>query len=231
MPFDLALQGELAARLLIATICGAAIGFEREIHDHPAGMRTHLLVAFGAALFAIISAYGYTGVYASGIAGPPDPSRIASQIVTGIGFLGAGAILHQGNIIRGLTTAASLWATAAVGLAVGTGQYLLGVLGVVVIVFSLWPLHRIVARVHPGVSRVMHVRVELASLTGLAPLTERLIKEGTELRGMKSRRLAEDHYEVVLELRLRSRMDPQAMLAGIGAMPEVEIVELSDRSE
>src|SRR5439155_1345682 len=103
-----------------AAALGLAIGFEREIHGHPAGLRTHMLVAVGSGLFTVLSAYGFREV--SGAVpntAPIDPTRIAAQIVSGIGFLGAGAILKDGIVIRGLTTAASLWATSAVGMAAG----------------------------------------------------------------------------------------------------------------
>jgi putative Mg2+ transporter-C (MgtC) family protein len=104
------LELELAARLAVGLVLGAVIGFERELHRQPAGFRTHSLVALGSALFTIISAYGFAG-------SSVDPTRIAAQIVSGIGFIGAGTILqHRGNI-RGLTTAASLWSVAAIGMA------------------------------------------------------------------------------------------------------------------
>src|SRR5512134_2901922 len=105
---DLNLQLELALRILVAAVLGAAIGIERERHDHPAGMRTHLLVAVGSATFTVLSIEAFKAPGA-------DPGRIAAQIVTGIGFLGAGAILKSGGSVKGLTTAASLWAVAAVG--------------------------------------------------------------------------------------------------------------------
>src|SRR6266542_2054899 len=116
MPADVAHELDVAARLLVAALLGAAIGYEREVHDHPAGMRTHLLVALGSALFTVVSIFGF----ASGAGqGPVDPSRVAAQIVTGIGFLGAGAIIKYGTSVRGLTTAASLWTTAGIGMAAG----------------------------------------------------------------------------------------------------------------
>ena len=123
-------QLELIARLGIALALGAAIGFEREIDRQPAGFRTHALVALGAALFTIISAYGFSG-------SSVDPTRIAAQIVSGIGFLGAGTILHHRGSIRGLTTAASLWSAAAVGMAAGAGLLLLALVGAVLIVVVL----------------------------------------------------------------------------------------------
>src|SRR6185295_15936785 len=107
---DLPLQLDLSLRIVVAAALGLAVGFEREIHGHPAGLRTHMLVAAGSGLFTVLSAYGFEGV-AGHVAGtaPIDPTRIAAQIVSGIGFLGAGAILKDGVVIRGLTTAASLW--------------------------------------------------------------------------------------------------------------------------
>ena len=104
MNLDLATQFDILVRLLVAAVLGAVVGIEREIHDHPAGMRTHLLVSVGSAAFTVLSIYGFR-------APGSDPSvRVAAQIVTGIGFLGAGAILKEGATVNGLTTAASLWA-------------------------------------------------------------------------------------------------------------------------
>lgn len=133
---SLEVQLELALRLTVGLILGAVIGFEREMHRQPAGFRTHSLVALGAALFAIISGYGYAGDNA-------DPTRITAQIVSGIGFLGAGTILQFRGHIRGLTTAASLWSVAAVGAATGTGLYVIAVLGTVLIIVILAILDRV----------------------------------------------------------------------------------------
>ena len=117
-------------------VLGAVIGFERELHRQPAGFRTHSLVAVGAALFTIISAYGFDG-------SAVDPTRIAAQIVSGIGFIGAGTILqHRGNI-RGLTTAASLWSVAAIGMAAGAGMLAIATAGTVLILVVLSLLDRI----------------------------------------------------------------------------------------
>jgi len=116
----------------------AVIGLERELHRQPAGFRTHSLVALGAALFTIVSAYGFAG---DGV----DPTRIAAQIVSGIGFIGAGTILqHRGNI-RGLTTAASLWSVAAIGMAAGAGLLVMAVIGTVLILVVLALLDRVAA--------------------------------------------------------------------------------------
>jgi putative Mg2+ transporter-C (MgtC) family protein len=117
-------------------VLGAVIGFERELHRQPAGFRTHSLVAVGSALFTIISAYGFAGPSV-------DPTRIAAQIVSGIGFIGAGTILqHRGNI-RGLTTAASLWSVAAIGMAAGAGMLAIAIIGTFLILVVLSVLDRI----------------------------------------------------------------------------------------
>jgi putative Mg2+ transporter-C (MgtC) family protein len=131
-------QVELALRLTVGLGLGALIGFEREMHHQPAGFRTHSLVALGASLFTIISAYGFAG-------GATDPARIAAQIVSGIGFIGAGTILQYRGHIRGLTTAASLWAVAAVGMATGAGLYVLAIVGTVLILVVLAVLDRVEA--------------------------------------------------------------------------------------
>ncbi|RQS68438.1 MgtC/SapB family protein [Burkholderia sp. Bp8963] len=127
---------ELVARLLLAAALGSVIGFERERLAWAAGLRTHMLVCVGSALFMIVSAFGFFDVL-----GPSnivlDPSRVAAQVVSGIGFLGAGSILLRGEIVRGLTTAASLWSVAAIGLAVGGGLYVGAISATVIILIIL----------------------------------------------------------------------------------------------
>ena len=133
-------------RITLAAGLGAAVGLERELREHEAGLRTHMLVAVGSALFTLVSAYGFGEFFAqTGPVVPVDPTRIAAQIVTGIGFLGAGAIIRQGMNVRGLTTAATLWAVAAIGLACGAGYYAGAVATTVVVLIALWPV-KILAR-------------------------------------------------------------------------------------
>jgi putative Mg2+ transporter-C (MgtC) family protein len=128
-------------RIVLAAGLGAAVGLEREVREHEAGLRTHMLVAVGSALFTLVSAYGFSEFFAqTGPVVPVDPTRIAAQIVTGIGFLGAGAIIRQGMNVRGLTTAATLWAVAAIGLASGAGYYFGAVATTVVVLIALWPV-------------------------------------------------------------------------------------------
>jgi len=123
-------QLDLALRLTVGLVLGAIIGFERELHRQPAGFRTHSLVSLGAALFTVVSAFGFTGDMV-------DPTRVAAQIVSGIGFIGAGTILQYRGHIRGLTTAASLWSVAAVGTAAGAGLYVVAVVGTLLILVIL----------------------------------------------------------------------------------------------
>ncbi len=112
-----------ALRILLAAVLGAAIGYQREKTHKPAGLRTHILISTGAALFTVISGIAFAG---------GDPSRIAAGVVTGIGFLGAGTILHRTRFVEGLTTAASIWVVAAIGMAAGSGLYILSVIATVI---------------------------------------------------------------------------------------------------
>jgi putative Mg2+ transporter-C (MgtC) family protein len=158
---------EAVGRLAIAAGLGAAVGIEREIREREAGIRTHLLVALGACLFTIIGAYGFSDF--SGV----DPTRIAAQVVTGIGFLGAGAIIREGISVRGLTTAASLWIVAAIGMAAGAGYYWPAVAGAALTVFALWPLRYVafetIDRFRPPEQRLV---VELEHGSSLTPVLD-----------------------------------------------------------
>jgi len=116
------LQFEMITRLLVATILGGIIGYEREVKHRPAGFRTHILVAMGSAVFTTLSLTAFPGA---------DSARVASYIVMGIGFIGAGTVLQVRDKVLGLTTAASLWITAAIGMAIGTGYYLLAIVATV----------------------------------------------------------------------------------------------------
>ncbi len=132
---------ELIRRLMTAALLGAALGFERELRQKDAGLRTNILIAVGSALFTLMS------IEISGPSG--DPARIAAQIVTGIGFLGAGAIMRTDAGIQGLTTAATVWVNAAVGVAAGGGKYHLALIATGVTLAALWvlePIERVIAR-------------------------------------------------------------------------------------
>ena len=128
---------EFVLRIFVAAILGGAIGLEREYRAKEAGFRTHFLVGLGSALFMVLSQYGFNAALSQFAHTSFDPSRIASQVVTGIGFIGAGTIIFQKHVIRGLTTAAGLWVTSAIGLTAGAGLYLLSVAATIMVLLCL----------------------------------------------------------------------------------------------
>jgi putative Mg2+ transporter-C (MgtC) family protein len=156
---------ELVSRLVLAAALGSVIGVERERLSWAAGLRTHMLVCVGSALIMIVSAFGFADVLGTQNV-VLDPSRMAAQVVSGIGFLGAGSILMRGEIVRGLTTAASLWSVAAIGLAVGGGMYTASIAATIIILIILAgikPLERRFITVKQR--RQMTLLVERGSLT------------------------------------------------------------------
>ena len=133
------MEYEFILRIFTAAILGGLIGLEREWRAKEAGLRTHFLVALGSAVFMIVSAYGFSDVQMDGMTSRWDVSRVAAQVVSGIGFIGAGTIIFrkQENMVSGLTTAAGLWVTAAIGLACGGGMYILATASTVLVLFGL----------------------------------------------------------------------------------------------
>jgi putative Mg2+ transporter-C (MgtC) family protein len=214
---------EILIRVGLAAILGGAIGLEREIRDREAGLRTHMLVAVGSALFTLISAYAWTDFNFSTPEGVVfDPTRIAAQIVTGIGFLGAGAIIRQGLSVRGLTTAATLWVVAAIGMAVGTGYYAVAVGASVLVLVSLGPLRLLSARL------MSHIRPEEAMLAiNLAPGGERtrILARIEELGGViESVEFGEEAtFDVVL--RASTRAASAKVADGLAKLDDVEQVQ------
>lgn len=173
---------EIVVRLLAAAALGGAIGIERELREREAGFRTHVLVSTGSALFTLISAYAWTDFDfgpKSGISF--DPTRIAAQIVTGIGFLGAGAIIRHGLTVRGLTTAATLWIAAAIGMACGAGFYWAAVVGTALALVALGPL-RLVNRLVLDKPHRRRLRVELREGAGAAPVLAELEELGLDVQ-------------------------------------------------
>lgn len=134
------METQMIFKLLVAAFLGAIIGYEREARDRPAGLRTHMLVAMGAAVFAMISFYAFPA--------EADPGRMASYVVVGIGFIGAGTVIQLKNKVVGLTTAASLWLTASIGISVAIGYYFLAAAAAAVgfVVLSLTPVEREIQR-------------------------------------------------------------------------------------
>jgi putative Mg2+ transporter-C (MgtC) family protein len=225
MTFDVATQLDLVGRLLLAAGLAAFIGVEREIHDHPAGIRTHLLVGLGSGLFTILSIVGFP----TSDGGSTDPSRVAAQIVTGIGFLGAGAILKYGPTVRGLTTAASLWAAAGIGMAAGAGLPVLGLAATVIVLVSLWPLRLLSERLALVAPRRLHVRVQLPDANRLANLFDWLTARQVDIIHLDSERGDEGRHTLDLVLGLPPRTDGNRLAAELAALDWIVLDDVGQR--
>jgi len=206
---------ELILRLVGACFLGGAVGYQREIHGRPAGLRTHILVCVGATLFTITSImFGRGG----------DPSRIASNIVTGIGFLGAGTIIRQGSTVRGLTTAASLWSVSAIGLAVGMGgqMYILAATAAVLVLAVLSWVDILEDRL-VSAERYLGLSMILSSHEhDPTPIINKLAALGVQVLGVKSE-MEEDGKRV---MRLRLKLQPHVSQDQVNAvLAELEVIE------
>ena len=160
---------EISLRLGCAMLVGLIIGIEREYTHRPAGMRTHILVALGACVVSIVGEMLFTQYNVTGAT--PDPARLSAQVITGVGFLGAGTIMKEGPTVKGLTTAASLWAVACLGLASGFGYYSLALLGMAFIMITL-TLFEVLAR--DGEGHVLPMEI-LSGLKGTEKLLKKLV--------------------------------------------------------
>jgi putative Mg2+ transporter-C (MgtC) family protein len=219
---------DLSVRIVVAAALGLAVGFEREIHGHPAGLRTHMLVAAGSGLFTVLSAYGFERIYdGSGNLAPIDPTRIAAQIVSGIGFLGAGAILKDGVVIRGLTTAASLWATSAVGMAAGAGEYVIAAVATGTILVSLWPINALAERLHGTAIPAVQLRLSMTRLEVLGQVTGILVSQRLEIGQISTQRLAKDSYRADITIRGRTPSVISGAIATIDEIAGVDIISSS----
>ncbi|HEX5590956.1 MAG TPA: MgtC/SapB family protein [Candidatus Limnocylindrales bacterium] len=219
------LQLDLAVRIIIAAGLGGIVGAEREIHNHPAGIRTHMLVALGSGLFTVLSIHGFP--LGDGSPAVVDPTRIAAQIVSGIGFLGAGAILKDGVVIRGLTTAASLWATAAVGMAAGAGEHVLAFVSTVIILVSLWPINLIADRLHGSNQPEVQLRLSLTRVDAIGQISSALAAAKIEIAAIQTTRLGRDSYRADLAIRGRSATVMATTLDAIERIDGVDIISTS----
>jgi putative Mg2+ transporter-C (MgtC) family protein len=220
---------ESLLRLALAAALGGLIGVERELREREAGLRTHLLVALGSALFTIVSAYGFHAFLTSGQSVVrADPTRIAAQIVTGIGFLGAGAIIRQGLSVRGLTTAATLWVVAAIGLAAGAGYYSAAVITTALVLFSLWPLriaaYRLLHRFRPAEGRLL---VELHASSSPGPVIDEVERAGARIETIEVSQEG-DRRRLELDVELPTERQSTAVVAQVADVDDVVEVRWSD---
>jgi putative Mg2+ transporter-C (MgtC) family protein len=222
--------GDIALRLLAGLLLAGAVGVEREVAGQPAGLRTHITVGLGAALFGVLSVHGFDAYVAPRNDNnyQIDVTRVASQVVVGVGFLGAGAILKEGASIRGLTTAASLWAVAAIGLAAGLGSYFAATITTVGLIFSLvllrsprrWVRQRLARHVETAVIRMRRG----ANPSGVvAELHE---TPGLDVRSLSVRR-DEDHLVVEADLKVDATADVSDIVGVIAARDDVLGVDLA----
>ena len=209
---DLSPTLDFVIRLLVASLVGAVIGFERKYRAKGAGIGTHVLVAIGAALFMIVSQYGFDG------APRFDAARVAAGVVSGIGFLGGGIILKQQNRVSGLTTAAGLWVTAAMGLAVGSGMYILGAASVLIVLLWADITHLLTRKVG---KRQVTVSLTSNDKTALKDALQSLGK-GVETFSLSKH---DAIYKVLAVLNVRNKEYNQ-LIEKLSSFPEVELESL-----
>jgi len=220
---------EICLRLLCAMIVGMVIGTEREYTNRPAGMRTHILVALGACAVMITGQLIFLQYKALG--GNPDPSRLSAQVITGVGFLGAGTILREGSHVKGLTTAASLWAVACLGIAAGGGYYSVALAGMVFIFITLTILEVVQTRlVGPGTA-LHSYRAETDDVSaGLLAIHAHAQKHRAALRGLQVNHLDGDQVQISFEAEITgpgSKTRRQKFLAGLSSDPAFDSVRVT----
>lgn len=208
-------------KLLISAILGGLVGYEREVHERPAGLRTHILVCTGATLVMIISLSFGT------VSG--EPGRIAAQIVSGIGFLGAGTIMKQGNIIHGLTTAASLWMVSAIGMAVGIGGvfFLVAAFTTLLVFLTLSGMRRF----EPVLGKKIMLKVKIHCPADQADLLSHVLKDlvelGVSVEEIDSSKGTEEERIYRLLLALPSRVTAEAVMHVLSEVPGLDQFQLS----
>ncbi|MGC9454107.1 MAG: MgtC/SapB family protein [Phycisphaerae bacterium] len=192
-------QSECVLRLVIAAVLGALIGAEREHHGRSAGFRTQLLVALGSALAMLVS-LNFARVFGNGNAGEAiqlDPARLAYGVMAGIGFLGAGAIIRYGAGVRGLTTAASLWCTAAVGLACGFGMYFVATIATALVIFALLFLSKLDRYIPSRWTKTLRVSLPLSQQDNIERVRKVLTRRGARIANMDYSRNIEQQIETL----------------------------------
>ena len=177
----------LASDLILAAVLGFFIGLERKFRYKEAGMRTHTIVSFGAALMMVVSKYAFDS--------EADSARVAAQIVTGIGFLGAGMIVYKKNVVHGLTTAAGVWTTAGVGMACGGGLWCVAILATAVLIFIQWFLHRKIFRT----KKLYSIKITFVQITDERERIKQLFDIDRYNRLVVERKDTELIYHAILE--------------------------------
>ncbi|MBZ4665094.1 MgtC/SapB family protein [Mahella sp.] len=219
---------EMLVRMALACVLGGIVGWEREVVQKPAGFRTHVLVCVGSALAMLISVFMYNRMQAVS-ATLPDPARLGAQVISGIGFLGAGTIIKEGPNIKGLTTAASLWAVACIGLAIGIGYYSAALASTAFVVIILDVFNRLENTKIFGSKQTVSVAVSIKDRPGhLAILVQALGEIGVSIDDIKIERYDEqDEVVVLLKLKMTENVTEQDIfnkLYDIKAVGKIERV-------
>jgi putative Mg2+ transporter-C (MgtC) family protein len=217
-------DGEIVLRLaIVAVLCGA-IGLERQARDQIAGLRTHVIVGVGAALFTLVSAYGFPEFGHTRI----DPTRIAAQVVSGIGFLGAGVILRHGVTVRGVTTAAALWISAAIGMATAAGFYAGAVATTAIALVALVALRRLKPVVRRRLAgETLSLEVDLVPGASVRSLLGELRQRNLRVEALDSQILEDGSERVRLDVRGPPSLDVDGILSGLAHNDEVARIELA----
>jgi len=227
---------ELLLRIAVAGLCGAFVGLERTKRLKEAGLRTHCVVAIAAALVMIISKYGFADLSMYDAAGNViqneffagtkgvDASRMASQVVSGIGFLGAGVIFKNGSVVRGITTAAGIWATAAIGMALGSGMYIVGVFTTLFVMLIQIILHKF--KVGNDAFNTNEITIKMVDTpASRAFIQDELQKEAPLHISSKISRDGEDKI-IQLTLKLTGPFPPEKMMALMDEYPDIKSITM-----
>ena len=216
---------ELLLRIIVAGICGALIGLERGIRQKEAGIRTHTIVAMGGALLMIISKYAFAdliseGEFLLGTTGA-DPTRVASQAITAIAFLGAGVIFRHGNMVHGLTTAAGIWATAAIGLCIGAGLYTIGVSTAVLVLLINICLHKWLTKLESMATSAISLTMN-DTPEAMNRLREQLDDRKMHVQRMDVKKKGEDAVKIVITVRVAKNQALNDLLLFLGDNPDIK---------
>ncbi len=219
----LLIQLEFLLRFFLAGVCSAVIGYERKNRFKEAGIRTHMLVALGAALITIVSKYGFNDMLSISSVSL-DPSRIASQIVTGIGFLGAGMIFIKKQAINGLTTAAGIWATAGIGMAIGSGLYFAGIAVTVLVFIVQVLLHRDFKWIKIPIVKQLIIHADGNSDSN-AFIREKFLENNLEIINLKAAKAEDGLMEIELYVKWPHNYDVSKLLDILNENPHIKMIE------
>ena len=217
-------QLEYIVRVLVAGFCGAMIGYERKNKLKEAGIRTHFIVALTSALIIIISKYGFYDIIGTPGIGL-DPARVAAQVVSGVGFLGAGLIFVRNQSISGLTTAAGMWATAGIGLAIGCGLYLLGIVSSIIILISQFLLHRSRWWIRLPIAEQLLIKIRNTD-DSVTYIEEKLKNDRIDIINMKVNNLDEFFLEVTIYAKLPKGYNKTNLLKLFNDNPLIKSLEV-----